>query len=171
MAKRIVINDTSCLVDLRKGGLVEPMLALPFRFVVTFNIRASELLDFGEREWQRLEALGMETTDVPGELVRVAGELMAQHRKLSFEDSLNFVVARANRLSILLTGDRALRTVAENSGIEVHGILWIVEQLLEHRLADRGDLVTALELWRADPTVFVPGHLIEAVIAKCRLSR
>jgi predicted nucleic acid-binding protein len=169
LAKRIVINDTSCLVDLRKGGLIEPMLALPFRFVVTYNVRASELLDFGAAEWERLEALGMETIDAPGEQVAEAGVVMATHRKLSFEDSLNFVVARANQLSILLTGDRALRIAAERSGVEVHGILWIVEQLLEHRLADRSDLVAALERWRADPTVFVPVELIEAVIMKCRM--
>ena len=169
MAKRIVINDTSCLVDLRKGGLIEPMLALPFRFVVTFNVRVSELLDFGETEWQRLEALGMETIDAPGEQVQEAGNLMVRHRKLSFEDSLNFVVARTNRLSILLTGDRALRTVAENNGIEVHGILWIVEQLLEWRRVERSDLISALERWRADPTVFVPNDLIDNTVAKCRI--
>lgn len=168
MAKRIVINDTSCLVDLRKGGLVEPMLALPFRFVVTYNVRTSELLDFGAAEWERLEALGMETIDALGEQVREAGTVMAQHRKLSFEDSLNFVVARANQLSILLTGDRALRVVAEKSGIEVHGILWIVEQLLEHQRADHAHLVSALERWRIDPTVFVPNDLIDAVILRCQ---
>jgi predicted nucleic acid-binding protein len=168
LAKRIVINDTSCLVDLRKGGLIEPMLALPFRFVVTYNVRVSELLEFGEAEWRRLEALGMETIDPPSDQVAAAGAVMAENRKLSFEDSLNFVVARANQLSILLTGDRALRTVAERSGIDVHGILWIVEQLLEHRLADRSDLVDALQRWRADPTVFVPAQLIEAMIAKCK---
>jgi predicted nucleic acid-binding protein len=169
LAKRIVINDTSCLVDLRKGGLIEPMLALPFRFVVTYNVRVSELLEFGEAEWRRLESLGMETIDPPGEQIVEAGAVMAQHRKLSFEDSLNFVVARANQLSILLTGDRALRTVAERSGIEVHGILWIVEQLLEHRQADRGDLAAALVRWKSDPTVFVPDNLIDAMIANCEV--
>lgn len=168
MAKRIVINDTSCLVDLRKGGLIEPMLSLPFRFVVTFNVRASELLDFGTAEWERLEALGMETIDAPGSQVTEAGLVMTRHRKLSFEDSLNFVVARANQLSILLTGDRALRTVAESNGVEVHGILWVVEQLLEYRRADRAELVVALERWRADSTVFVPSDLIDVVLAKCR---
>lgn len=168
MAKRIVINDTSCLVDLRKGELIEPMLALPFRFQVTFNVRVSELLDFGDAEWERLEGLGLETIDVPGNHVLEAGNVMARHRKLSFEDSLNFVVARANRLSILLTGDRALRTVAETNGVEVHGILWVVEQLLERRLADRSDLIAALERWRADPTVFVRDHLIDAVLTKCK---
>lgn len=143
------------------------MLALPFRFVVTFNVRVSELLDFGDVEWARLEGLGLETVDVPGEHVLEAGNVMARHRKLSFEDSLNFVVARANRLSILLTGDRALRTVAQTNGVEVHGILWVVEQLLEHRLADRSDLIAALERWRTDPTVFVPEHLIDAILTKC----
>ena len=168
MPTRIVINDTSCLVDLRKGGLIEAMLSLPFRFVVTFNVRAGELLDFGVAEWERLEMLGLETIDPPGEQVQEAGQVMAAHRKLSFEDSLNFVVARANQLSILLTGDRALRLVAESSGIEVHGILWVVEQLLERRHADRADLVDALERWKRDPTVFVPAHLIEATLVKCQ---
>lgn len=168
MAKRIVINDTSCLVDLRKGGLVEAMLTLPFRFVVTFNVRVSELFDFNEAEWERLEALGMETIDPPGAQVTEAAAIMARHRKLSFEDSLNFVVAHANHSSILLTGDRALRSVAEQNGIEVHGILWIVEQLLQHRRADRIELIAAMEHWRADATVFIPNDLIDALILKCR---
>lgn len=165
---RIVINDTSCLVDLSKGGLIEPMLSLPFRFVVTFNVRSAELLDFGPAEWSRLEALGLETIDPPGEHVAAAGQVMQLNRKLSFEDSLNYVVAREHRLSILLTGDRALRKVAEQNGVEVHGILWVVEKLLEHKNVDRAALVAALEYWHRDPAVFLPDQLLNAVLQKCK---
>lgn len=34
----------------------------------------------------------------------------------------------------LLTGDRELRHVAEERGLEVHGVLWVLDQLVEHGL-------------------------------------
>ena len=33
---RIIVSDTSCLIDLRRGGLLELFLELPYEFVITF---------------------------------------------------------------------------------------------------------------------------------------
>lgn len=161
---RIVINDSSCLIDLRKGGLLESALALPYRFLVTYVVRHSELLDIGPAEWSRLEALGLTVIDPPGAQVAQAQAKMLLHRRLSFEDCLNLVAAREENMAILLTGDRALRTIAENEGIEVHGVLWIVTQLEIERVAAMADLRAALETWRQDPTVFLPIELVEKAL-------
>jgi predicted nucleic acid-binding protein len=154
---RIVINDSSCLIDLRKGGLLESALALPYRFLVTYVVRHSELLDIGP-------ALGLTVIDPPGSQVAQAQAKMLLHRRLSFEDCLNLVAAREENMAILLTGDRALRTIAENEGIEVHGVLWIVTQLEIERVAATADLRAALETWRQDPTVFLPIELVEKAL-------
>ena len=62
---------------------------------------------------------------------------------------------------VLLTGDRLLRRVAEDNAVEVHGILWIIEQLSNHDVCERDLLTTALVLWREDRSVFVPSNLID----------
>jgi hypothetical protein len=59
--RRVVINDASCLIDLRKVTLIEAMLQLPYSFVVTLPVAANELLDFSEDDWIRFEIAGLVT--------------------------------------------------------------------------------------------------------------
>ena len=47
----VVVNDASCLIDLRKGRLLEVLCRLPCRFVVPLPVRESELLAFTPHEW------------------------------------------------------------------------------------------------------------------------
>lgn len=65
----VIVNDASCLIDLRKGRLLHAMLSLPHRFVVPFPVRVSELLDFTAQEWRLLDDGGMETFDLPPDSV------------------------------------------------------------------------------------------------------
>ena len=45
----------------------------------------------------------------------------------------------------LLTGDRKLRSEAENQGVEVHGTIWVIERLVEQNLIKMGRGVHLLE--------------------------
>ncbi|SNY60164.1 hypothetical protein SAMN06297129_3913 [Pseudooceanicola antarcticus] len=65
----IVVNDASCLIDLKKGELLHVLLRLPYRFIVPLPIREEELLDFTAQEWRMLEDGGLATYDLPGEEV------------------------------------------------------------------------------------------------------
>ncbi len=40
---RIIVNDSSALIDLKKGGLLEIFLGLPFTLVVSDDLLADEL--------------------------------------------------------------------------------------------------------------------------------
>lgn len=53
----IVVNDASCLIDLKKGKLLHLLLQLPYEFIVPLPIREEELLDFSKSEWSDLEVL------------------------------------------------------------------------------------------------------------------
>ena len=44
----------------------------------------------------------------------------------------------------LLTGDKDLRTAAKSEGVEVHGTVWIIEELLNQKLIKQAKLGTAL---------------------------
>jgi hypothetical protein len=48
---------------------------------------------------------------------------------------------------VLLAGDRKLRVAAEAVGVEVHGSLWLVEELHAKRLVPPAELVRWLDDW------------------------
>lgn len=153
---RVVVNDASCLIDLRKVELLLAMLRLPYRFTVALPIRENELLDFTADEWQRLESAGLEVVDLTGEQIGRAFEHRAAHAKLSAEDCFSLTLAEDPSGPVLLTGDASLRKVAERLSIEVHGVLWVLDEL--HRLAlfEPAELCKCLEGWRDDPFVRLP---------------
>ena len=61
----VVVNDASCLIDLRKGRLMPVLCRLPYSFIVPLPIRYSELLDLMPQEWAQLDDGGMSTYDLP----------------------------------------------------------------------------------------------------------
>ena len=72
-----------------------------------------------------------------------------QHRALKIHDCFALVLAEDIEDSILLTGDSALRSVAEGK-VEVHGVLWATDQLEEHGIVLLEHLLQALTLFRDD---------------------
>ena len=93
----VVVNDASCLIDLRKGGLLAVLCNLPYRFVVPLPVRESEVPDFSNEQWQRLDDAGMITYDLTPDEVGQALTLKERHPALSANDSLCFVAARSHR--------------------------------------------------------------------------
>ena len=157
----VIVNDASSLIDLRKGSLLHVMLKLPYRFIVPYPIRHSELLDFTEQEWLLLEDGGMETFDLPPKQTAEAYEIRMSHPRLSANDCFCLITTRHHQKSILLTGDALLRKVAVKNRLTVHGVLWIIDQLKSENLCPDKRLLSALTLWRADPSVFLPDEEID----------
>lgn len=155
----VVVNDASCLIDLRKGGLLGVLCALPCQVVVPLPIRASELLDFSDRDWQILDDAGMTTYDLIPEQVQEAIALKHRHPALSANDCFCVVTARLHN-GILLTGDSLRRRVASRVGLRVHGVLWVIDQLKAVDACDNARLIHALEVWRDDDAVFLPNDEI-----------
>ena len=152
----VVVCDSSCLIHLRKGKLIVATMKLPYRFVVPHPIREDELLYFTTKEWMRLENKGLETYDLPGNQTEEASVLKNQHPGLSAYDCFTFVTAKYHEGSILLTGDGYLRRIAEKNQMEVHGVLWVTDELDNAGICGETLLIEALEAWRDDKTVFLP---------------
>lgn len=153
---KVIVNDASCLIDLRKARLLHAMMSLPFHFVVPYPIRHDEVLDFTPQEWQMLDESGVETYDLPPDAVSEAISLKQHNARLSTNDCFCLVSCKRHGKAVLLTGDARLRSVAEADSIEVHGVLWIIDQLSERDLSAPNVLIAALETWRDDPAVFLP---------------
>ena len=152
---RVIVNDASCLIDLKKGRLLLAMLALPYRFVVPYPVRVGELLDFTALEWDMLEARGLETYDLPPARMIEAFAARRANPQLSAYDCMCLVSTRHHRDGVLLTGDLQLRKTAQQEHLRTHGVLWIIDELRQKTDCDELVIRNALEVWRDDQTVFL----------------
>lgn len=163
----VVVNDASCLIDLRKARLLHFLVQLPYRLVIPLPVRESELIQFTPQEWALLDA-SIAIFDLPPERVAEAFAIRTNYPKLSANDSFCLVTTRCHDDAILLTGDGLLRGVATNDGSRVHGVLWVVDELKRLALCDDNILAVALEFWRDDPTVRLPATQLTRRLALFR---
>jgi hypothetical protein len=99
------------------------------------------------------------------------------HRKwceqlLSFRchDGFAFALAESHPGCILLTGDAELRKLASVHKIEVHGILWLIDELYRCKLATASRLESVLTLFSKDATVRLPPKELAACLKRYRRS-
>jgi len=161
---RVIVNDASCLIDLRKGQLLEVLPRLPYQLVIPLPVRVSEILHFSTEQWQHLDDHGLITHDLTPAEVGQALVLAGRHRALSANDCFCLVTAHARR-GILLTGDGHLRRVATDEGLRVHGVLWVIDELAAAEACPTSLLVEALQSWQDDRTVFIPRQEISKRLA------
>lgn len=164
---RIVVNDSSALIDLKKGGLLEIFVELPFEFVISDALLADELLSFTKSE-VLLMRRRMTVVSLDGEEMAAVADAQASSPALSFHDCISLIIAKREAGCILLTGDKRLRTKAESSNVECHGVLWAVDEIAKGKLATGKMLVKALERWKDDKTVRVPASEIHQLITRLR---
>lgn len=167
----VVVNDASCLIDLKKGRLLHVLGRLPYRLVVPLPIRAQELLDFSAQEWRLLEDNGLAIHDLDPDEIARAMALRREHSRLSIHDCFAMVTTMRFDQGVLLTGDASLRKIAEGRGVRVHGVLWAIDELARAEACALELLVSALERWREDRAVFLPAMEIDVRLRRLRRAR
>lgn len=133
---KIAIHDANILIDLIQIDIFSYTLKLDFHFYTTSLIvselndsQASTVYDFsfnGKIDIIPVSALELQNIF----------DLTTAHKRLSEQDCSAIYFAKEFD-ALLLTGDKHLRKVAETSRIEVRGILWILDQLVENELIDK----------------------------------
>jgi hypothetical protein len=162
---RIIVSDSSCLIDLRKGHLVDAFLELPYELVIPDVLLDDELLSFAKSEIALLRRK-MTVATLDGEGVERVRTIIAEVRALSVYDGFAFVIAEERPGCILLTGDSRLRDRSEASGMECHGVLWAVDEIRKAKTATMTALLQALEAWHDDPLVRLPRQELGRMIAR-----
>jgi len=114
---------------------------------------------------------GLKVIDLPGAQVSRAREVIRAQPMLSIHDGFAFALAEVHPGCILLTGDSQLRTLAESSQIEVHGILRVFDQILMNKLATAEFLRAALSGLAADPAVRLPKRELAAYMKRYESSK
>jgi uncharacterized protein YacL len=157
---RIIVSDTSCMIDFRKADLLQAALDLPHTFVMPNALFEDEWLCLTDTEKQSLRGRGLEVRELPGPLVQRAARYFNQHRRLKLNDCFALTLAEEIGDCVLLTGDGPLRRMAEGNGIEVRGVLWITDELEVHGILPPARLHEALRLFHEDALVFLPADEI-----------
>ena len=126
---QVLVSDTSVLIDLERAGLHEWVFRLGHRFVIPDLTYSEELAD---REGPAWCARGLEVVELNSEEAATAQQHFATLDTISLADAFAFSLAW-HRNWILLTGDRALRALAEKHEVNCHGLLWLVELTIADR--------------------------------------
>ena len=127
---KVAVKDANILIDLVNGGLLELCLRLPYEFVTTdlvlFQLEV-------EAQWSAVQPFvdsgALRTVSLTGtEMEEVVADPI--HFSLGLVDAQVLWLA-AKEKGILLTGDLPLRQEAERRKVSVHGLLWILTQMVE----------------------------------------
>lgn len=131
---RIAVQDANVLIDLELAGLFDLWFQLGVETHTTDLIR-SELEEGGHVQalacfksgQVREHGLSFEELDQISELEREVGS------KAKFNDcSVLFLAMKLD--AMLISGDRALRRAGKARHVEVHGTIWIMDQLVAGRV-------------------------------------
>lgn len=139
----IVISDTNIFIDLWNIGLLERFCELPLSIHTTdFIIR--ELKTQGVKEavikLQQENKITVKTFKS-----NEYSEIMSlQDKNLSFQDCTVLYYALHSNYK-LLTGDRNLRKVAERHGLQVSGIIYVIDKLLHHEILSEDEYIDKLK--------------------------
>lgn len=123
----VLVSDTSVIIDLERGALLEDLFRLPFEFAVPDLLFRRELTGpLGDR----LVALGLRVEELTSIELASATTIRRERKELSTPDTFAFAIAEGRRWP-LLTGDGGLRRLAAERQIAFHGVLWICDQFEE----------------------------------------
>ena len=120
---KVLVSDTSVLIDLDRGTLVEATFRLPFKFTVPDLLYERELREHGGPDFVRM---GLRVAELDGCGVALALGYLRKRKSLSLPDSFALALAKANAWT-LLSGDRELRVLAEEEEVRCHGVLWLLD--------------------------------------------
>src|SRR6266508_2690116 len=112
---RIIVSDSSCLIDLRKASLLDAFLGLPFEVLIPNTLFEDELLKFTPAQKKALIHAGLKVVDIPGAGVLRARAVVMRNPHLSIHDGFAYALAESHKGCILLTGDGRLRALATAS--------------------------------------------------------
>lgn len=66
---RIIVSDSSCLIDLRKASLLDVFLRLPYEILIPNTLFEEELVRFTQEQKDLLIQGGLQVMDLPGQSV------------------------------------------------------------------------------------------------------
>jgi len=148
----ILVSDTSVLIDLERGEFLRCAFELEADLAVPDLLFERELK--GELR-DELLALGLRVESLTEEGVAQAQGYRLRQSRLTVPDTFALTLAQRNRW-VLLSGDGALRALAEVEGVTCHGVLWLIDQIETENAATTLQLRDGLQRLADHPRCRLP---------------
>lgn len=140
----IAINDANLFIDLCEVQLIPAFFGLPLAFHTTQLILSELETEQILQLHPFIENSSLYVRHLSREEIENLDTLSLHSRKLSRQDLSVYFYAREIGDCMILTGDNRLRKEAQRQGFEVHGILWVLEQIVNHQLLPPKEVASAL---------------------------
>ena len=165
---KVLVSDSSVLIEFSKRELLDKMFGLDFEFAVPDLLFNEELIDLGPYSRQDLLGLGLRVESLDSVGVEAAVTYQSRRPALSLVDS--FALALAIRQGWhLLTEDRVMRSVAQSEGIPHRDALWVIESMFDAGILSAAQAVATLEAMLGDPRCPVPKRALTARIRRLKV--
>lgn len=143
-------------IDFHEIGHIDHPFRLDFEYFISRDTFRDEFIK-SESMKISLLGLGLQLADVTDDEFMQAISFQGRYTELSLYDTFALSIAKARGWT-LLTGDMPLRKAAVKEGVEVHGTIWVYDQLKAQGKVTEDEYETVID------------ELIEAVkTGKCRL--
>ena len=150
----VLVSDTSVIIDLDRGSLLDDLFRLPFEFAVPDLLYRRELQgDLGDR----LRALGLRVEELTSAELARATVVGRERKVLSAPDTFAYALAEFRKWP-LLTGDGGLRRLAEERQIAFHGVLWLCDRFEDGEHVTLAQLHAGLTAISTHPRCRLPAH-------------
>lgn len=151
-----LIADSSCVIDLHKVALLLPLFELPYTIVMPQTLLDDELFRLKDDEKRELIDRGLQTRHLDAAGLVQAERYFDRFPALAWNDCLALRMAEEMEAAILLTGDSLLRRIATKKAIEVHGVIWALDEMERLAVVEPARLAVTIQALLDDPLVFLP---------------
>ena len=141
---QLLVSDANILIDLEEGDLLTAFFDLPYEFSVPDILFYEEL----EEQHAHLLEMGLAVRELTSETMHYAFELTQKASGPSRNDCFAIALAKQEHCP-LLSGDKALRKLADKELINTKGTIWIVTRLIEEQLITVTDAKDAYDKMKA----------------------
>ena len=145
--ERIAISDTNIFIDLIEIELLDEFFGLPWE-IHTTDMIVHELKNAKQHEKIAAycgKSLHVKSFEVE-EMIRLIDFHATQHERtnVTLQDCSVWFYAMESSCT-LLTGDAKLRNAARKSGVDVHGVIYVIDKLVEENILSCRDAIDKLK--------------------------
>jgi len=163
---KVVITDANIFMHLIDSGLPESFFRLDFEIATTEEVFA----EIGDERHLLAPFAGGRL-----EIISSQDDQLATIQSAAFAPGLSFpdrtVLFHATlRNGTVLTGESLMRKECERLGLDVHGILWVLDRMETEGTCNRSTLAEKLTYLMSLPDFRVPKGECEARLKKWKLS-
>lgn len=148
MELRVAVKDASVLIDLANGDLIGHWFGLGISTIITESVRTEIRRGNQEDLIRPFIDAGLiqidKVSDSNAVLWLDSISTIASRLRISFADATALICAK-EKDAILLTGDGRLREKAQDHGVTVRGVLWVLDVLVWENVLGCEEAMDSLE--------------------------